>query len=485
MYSQDSYLKGNQPYSGEAQKLCEPPPLCCPSTKPSSSSTTPQHSHNLQSPLDTWQCRPSPTTSPLGNCFTAASTNTSGCPDSSDSRSPSRRHHGRPSSAISVLDFHIANHDAAIASATLPLARKRSLPASTHTLADAFCHQALSEWYYNQAEAAEDMSPYHYSLSQHRLVELGLGLALCPRCTSASVTSIEDHRRETLLCQHQAATASDDSYWLGSWGNVSATGNRSCSESLLAAYAEYEHNYGRSMETLAQASAVVSPRYRHSSQGSHMTKFNELKDQTFPGGRQHTTTTKSSIKGPFTVSPSVQQSGQQIAEPQKRQVKEAEQVGCKNYNPSFSCKAGHLLKLAKSFREPSHSGLGFDWSLGSRSSLADIEVGMAHIPQSTPALSVSEEEKAQLNKDKEVVSCISKNQEMLRQKSTSGQRTPGQAQTLFQYTTPVELGDPTSLTPKPGTPSSISVGPCPSSRATGSLVQHAFNSLSSIPFIGW
>ncbi|XP_044033517.1 rho GTPase-activating protein 23-like isoform X3 [Siniperca chuatsi] len=482
VYSQDAYLKGNKPYSGEAQNLPEPPPLCYPSTKPSS--TAPQPSHNLHSPLDNWQCRPGPTTSPLDNHPPSASTPTSawagGPEDSSGHFAQLGRHRGHSLSAINALDFHFANHNAAISSATLPPPRKSSLPASSRTHADALCHQALSDWYYSQAEAAEHMSPRHRSISQDCLAELGL--ALGPRPTSASKISVEQRRRETLLYHHQAAAASHDSYWLGGWGGVSGPGSRSCSESLLAAYAEYEHNYGRSVETLAQASALVSPRYEHSSQGSQMTKFSKQKDQKVSAGHQHQTT--SPITATSTVPPSGRQSGQQVAEPQTRRVKEEELVGYKSYSPSFSCKDGHLLQQAHSFREPSYNGLHLNWSPGSSSSPADSEGGVVPRPQSTPALSASEEERARLGEDREVISPISLNQEVvLRQKPPSGHRTPVQALRHPHYTTPVESPKPPGLSPTPGTPSPVAGGPGPNRRANGSLAQHAFNSLSSIPFI--
>lgn len=478
-------MKGNEPYSGEAQNLPEPPPLCYPSTKPSCSA--PQPGHNLHSPLDNWQCRPGPTTSPLDNRPPADSTPTSGWPGGPEGDSvhfaPPGRHRGRSSSAINALDFHFANHNAAIASATLPAPRKSSLPASARTHADALCHQALSDWYYSQAEAAERMSPRHRSISQDRLAELGLGLALGPGPISASTTSVEQRRRETLLSHHQAAAASHDSYWLGGWGGVSGPGSRSCSESLLAAYAEYEHNYGRSVETLAQASALVSPCYEHSLQGPQKTKFSEHKDQKVSVGHQHQTTVISPITASSTVPPSGRQSGQQVAEPQTRRVKEEELVGYRSYSPSFSRKAGHLLQQAHSFREPGYSGPHLNWSPSSRSSPADSEGGMVPRPQSTPALSASEEERARLAEDREVISPISLNQEVvLRQKPPSGRRTPVQALRHPHYTTPVESPEPPASIPTAGTHSPVSGGP--SRRANGSLAQHAFNSLSSIPFIG-
>ncbi|XP_050925195.1 rho GTPase-activating protein 23 isoform X3 [Lates calcarifer] len=481
-YSQDAYLKGNKPYSGEAQNLPEPPPLCYPSTK--HGSVAPKPGHNLHGLLDNWQCRSGPTTSLLDNQPPAASTPYSGWPggpeDSSGHYPPSGQHRGRSSSAISALDFHFANHNAAIASATLPPPRKNSLPASARTYADTICHQALSEWYYSQAEVAEHISPRHRSISQDRLAELGM--ALGPGPMSAPAVSSEQRRRETLLYHHQAAAASHDSYWLGGWGGVSGPGSRSCSESLLAAYAEYEDNYGRSVEALAQASALVSPRYEHTAPSS-TTKSSEHIDQKASGWQ-----TQITVTSPFTTSstvpPSGRQSGQQVAEPQTRRVKEEELVGYKSYSPSFSHKAGHLLQRAHSFREPSYSGPHLS-SPSSRSSPADSVGGRVPRPQSTPALSASEEERAQLGEDREVISPISNNQEVvLRQKPPSGRRTPIQALRHPTYTKHAESPEAPVLTPSPGTPSPMSVGPGPNRKANGSLAQHAYDSLSSIPFIG-
>ncbi|XP_041671203.1 rho GTPase-activating protein 23-like isoform X3 [Cheilinus undulatus] len=479
-YSQDAYLKGNEPYSGVAQNLPEPPPLCYPSTK--TSPAAPPPSDSLHTPVDNWQCRHGPTTSPLDNRPPNTSPPTSGWSggpeDSSAYFLPTGRHRGRSSSAISALDFHFANHNAAIASATLPAPRKSSAPASSRSRADALCHQALSDWYYSQAEAAESMSPRHRSISQDRLAELGLGLALGPGPAQAPTTSAEQRRRETLLYHHQTAAASHDSYWLGGWGGVSGPGSRSCSENLLAAYAEYEHNYGRSVETLAQASALVSSRYEKSSQGTQTAKLSEQKEQRTPAGHQHQTQVTSPITTASTVPPSGRQPGQQVAEPQTRRVKGEELVGYQSYSPSFSRKAGHLLQQAHSFREPGHSGPHLNWSPTGRG-----DSGVVPRPQSTPALSASEEERARLGEDREVISPISLNQEViLRQKPPSGHRPPIQNLRHPHYASPVESPEPPALTPSPGTPSPVS-GPGPTRRANGSLAQHAYNSLSSIPFI--
>lgn len=323
------------------------------------------------------------------------------------------------------------------------------------------------------------MSTRERSISQDRLAELGL--ALGPRATSVSTTSAEQHRRETLMHHHQTAAASHDSYWLGGWGGGSGPGSRSCSESLLAAYAEYEHNYGRSVETLAQASALVSPRYEYTSQSPQTTKLSKEKDLKTSGGHRHQTVI-SPITASSTVPPSIRQSGQQVAEPQTRRIKDEEPVGYKSYSPSFSHKAGHLLQQTHSFREPSYSSPYLNRSPSSKGSSVDNDGGVVPRPQSTPALSVSEEERAQLGENREVISV---NQEVvLRQKPPVGRWTPVQTARHPHYTTSVESPEPPRLTPSPGNPSSVSVGPAPTRRTNGSLAEHAYDSLSSIPFIG-
>lgn len=457
VYSQDAYLKGNEPYSGEAQNLPEPPPLCY-------TLTMPQPRPHPQSPPDNWQCRPSCTVSPLDNHPPEASIPTSGWSggpdDSTQHFASSGQNRGRSSSTINVLDFHFANHNAAIASATLPPSRKSSLPASVHAYTGSLCQQALSNWYHSQAEVAGHLCPRRRSNSQDRLAELGLTHGSTPGCIAT--TSAEHHPRETLLRHHQATAASHDSYWLRGWGGVPEPGKKSCSESLLAAYAEYEHNYGRSVEALAEASALVAPHHKQSLQSFQMTK-----DHNTSAGHQTTITTSA------TLSPSVRQSGQQVAEPQTRRVKEEELVGYQSYSPSFTHKAGHLFQQAHSFREPGYSGPYFNWSPGSRG-----DRGTAPRPQSTPTLSTSEEETVRLGKDRETTSPVSLTPEVvLRQKPPTGHRIPAQALQHSHYTMPES--------PSSGAPSPIPRGPSPSHRVNGGLVQHAFDSLSSIPFIGW
>lgn len=436
-YSQDAYLMDNDSDP-------EPPPLCYPSAKPSS--TAPHPNHSFQTPLDNRQCRPTPAGSPLDNRLPAASNLT--LKNSSGDFIPPGWHRGRSSAAAGALDFHFANHNAAIASATLPPPRRSRPPASRHP--DGLCHRALSDWYYSQAEAAKRIPP------RDRLE---------PGARSAPA---EQHRREMLLHHHQAAAASHDSCWLRGWGGASAPGGRSCSESLLAAYAEYEHNYGRSVETLAQASALVPPRYEPTSQPSpQMTNASRQQDQKASGGHQHQAVTSPTAAVP----PSSRQCGQQVAEPQARRIKGEEPAGYKGYSPSFCRKANHLLQQAQSFKDPAHCGSQLD-----RSSPADSDGGAVPRTQSG-----SEEERVQ-GENTEVIPL---NQEVvLRQKPPSSRRHPVQGPRPPHYTRSVESPEAPAVTPSAETPSPVPVGSGLHCRTISNLAEHAYDSLSSIPFIG-
>ncbi|KAG7255318.1 hypothetical protein CRUP_021649 [Coryphaenoides rupestris] len=399
-YSQDAYLTGNEPYTGEAQDLPKPPSLNYTGSKPSSA--TPQGSHDHHSPLDNrhhpggpaaLDNRASSTTAAAAAATTPTSGWSGACPDAGGHPASSAWHRrGRSSSVVNALDFHFANHNAAIASATLPPPRKSSLPGASRSHSDAMCHQALSDWYYSQAEAAELLSPRHRSLSQDRLADPVLGSAFGP--ASKPESSANHRKRETLLYHQQTTASPQEAQWRGgprgpasSWG----PGNKSCSESLLAAYAEYEHTYGRSRETLAQASVLISPRSPPqqlpglSSQSFHAAKGREI---TPPGNHPHqAAATCPVITTTSAAAPPTR--GRQVAEPQTRTLQHEELLGYKSYSPSFCRKAGHLLQQAHSFRESNYSSPYLTWNTGSP---LDSEGGVVPRPNSTPAMTTSEEE---------------------------------------------------------------------------------------------
>ncbi|TSK14615.1 Rho GTPase-activating protein 23 [Bagarius yarrelli] len=318
-YSHDAYLKGNQPYTGGAQNLPEPPPVCYPRSKPTSSGMP----ANLN-------CRRG--SAGLVDSRTMVDS-TGGIGHHSDvpSRHVLRNQRARSSTiAISPLDFHFANHNAAITSASLPHPRKGSLPLSQSEL----CHQALAKWYHNQTTERPCMSYHHRSISQ-----------------------------DTLLCHYETATGVNqspyiDSCWMGRWGMIGAQqSNRSCSENLLAACVEYEKSNGRSLEKLDKAASLVSPRYEGS------VRINEqpcLPNQRAvicadvpPPGR-----------GFSQVQEQTGSQSYQSAQPRclPTQTVDDQMVGYRSYSPSFCRKAGHLMQQAHSFRDSSYTGPHLSWT---------------------------------------------------------------------------------------------------------------------------
>ncbi|KAK0153500.1 Rho GTPase-activating protein 23 [Merluccius polli] len=493
-YSRDAYLTGNESYAGDAQDLASPPSLSSIGSKPNSSPL--QGGPHHYSPLDNCQHPSGPP--PLDNRMSTATTPASGRsgagPDAGGHLASSGWHRrGRSSSVVNALDFHFANHNAAIASATLPPQRKSSLPGASRSHADALCHQALSDWYYSQAEAADHTPPRRRSASQDRLADLGPGgVALGPASKPASSAN---HRKHETLYHQQTTVSSQDLQWRGGPGGQVGPGSKSCSESLLAAYAEYEHTYGRSRETLAQASALISPHCHqqlgcHSqsphaakgrdsqsshatkgrdSQGSHAAKGREPNKEQTPSGNQHT----AAVTYPVITTTAAPPRGRQVAEPQTRTLQQEELLGYKSYSPSFCRRADHLLQQAHSFRESGHSSPYLTWTTCSPS---DSEGGAAPRPHSTPAMPTSEEEgeEEEEEKGRGVTPPSPLSQEVvLRQKPPSGRRALALRHT--SYATPSE--------PPAGLPSAGWRGGSLPRRVNGSLAQHTLESLSSIPFI--
>ncbi|XP_072313048.1 rho GTPase-activating protein 23 isoform X2 [Eucyclogobius newberryi] len=294
--SQDACLRRNHPQSRDPHIQPGPPPLCDSCSRPRPLST-----------LDNCPCRAA--LSPLDNSDTGQDY----VPSSNRIRS---------SSTLNALEFHFTNHHAAIASATLPPPRKSSLPVSTR--AEALCRQALSEWYHSQAQAAEHLSPRNRGVSQDRLAGLGIALGVDPGFGEPQHTDSLQHHR-------QMATATfQDAYRLEGGRNVLDTRNRACSQNLLAAYADYEHNYGRSVETLKQANTLVSS-------NSQIPQHKDPEPQ-----REWSTP----------APPTGQQGRQQVAEPQT--PRSTSEVGYSGYSPSSCRNSTYMPQHAQTFRDASH-----------------------------------------------------------------------------------------------------------------------------------
>ncbi|XP_072522978.1 rho GTPase-activating protein 23 isoform X4 [Salminus brasiliensis] len=460
-YSQDAYLKGNEPYTGGAKNLPEPPPICYPRSKP----TTASQPDNLN-------CKPTGLTGPLDNGMGGA-----GHRPDAPVRHLLGHHRARSSSSVGInpLDFHFANHNAAIASASLPHPRKNSLPQARSDL----CHQALCDWYYSQAAERPGLpvSSRHRSVSQDRLAELGMALGGregWPHSAS----------QDTLFLHYGAAVGVNHSetYWLGRWGAPPAS-NRSCSENLLAAYAAYEQSYGRSLETLDQAAALVSPRYDRSAWSQHQQSSQLIRTEERPSFSSQRAV------GSATVPPSgrgsshsQQQTGSQ-SQPRRlpTQTVDDQTVGYRSYSPSFCRKAGHLMQQAHSFKDSSYAGPHLSWTPTPKSSPPDSS-SAASGRESSP-LSLSSTAETQDSKPGSgggvPVEEPQTQEVVLRQKPPIGRRTP-HAMRHPNYALPVDSPEPPAASAPTGRPGD------PASRTNGNLqaLPVEQDSLASIPFIG-
>lgn len=386
--------------------------------------------------MDNWECNHNLATPQMNNCQPPTNAPTSdwrgGLGDcGSDFVSPNI-YCGHSSSAINALDFHYFNHNAAIASATLPHLRKSSVPPHRWPDADVLCQQALSDWCNNQAKVGQHMSSCHPGISYDHF---GPAPRLVP-AFDPSMNSVEYHKKTSLLYQHQAAATSNNHSWLKGQDAIAASVNHSWSKSLVKAYDDYDHNYKCSVKPRAKGSVPVLSYYKQSSTASRKT----ISSSSFP------------ITSAM-VEPTVQQSGQ-IAEPQTRRVKE-KPVGDESYNP-FSIDS-HIIKHAQSSQEPSHGGPHQYWRP------ADSEVVLVTSPPS-PVPLVPEENKALIS---------------LRKKTTSRCQMP--VETLQRPPDNTSLHSPN---PHNIGLASESFEDSTSCKTNNSLAQHAFNLVSSIPLIG-
>lgn len=287
--------------------------------------------------------------------------------------------------------------------------------------ADILYHKTLSDCCNNQAKASEHMSPCHPIIPYDHL-----GPALRPtHAFDPATSSVEYHKRKCLLYHHQAATTSNNPYWLKEQDAVSASVGQSWSKSLVNAYDEYDHNYKYSVKPRAKASVPILPYYKQSSSASK---------KIIPSFYFPITSA--------TAQPTGQQSGQ-IAEPQTRRIKEnpVSNESCNLY--SVEC---HIMKHAQSFEESSHSG-----------------------PQQYSEVT------SELSPGPSVPGDMA----LLRKKSPS--RCQNAIETLQQPSGNTSLHSVKSHIIGPASESFEASTSC---KTNSSLAQHAFNLVSSIPLIG-
>ncbi|XP_069381391.1 rho GTPase-activating protein 23 isoform X11 [Paralichthys olivaceus] len=404
-YSQDAYLTGNDPYSGEAEHLPPPPPLCYPRTKTTTPGGAPPSTPMGQNQLDNWSRWPgsSSPSSPLDNHSAVGSPASwqegrAGEPGGVGHSSPAHRTEeikygmtskqpqgqtrGRSYSSSSSsggplsspLQVHYPNHHAV--SPPQPQSRKSSLawtspplPQLSHSRNDR-CQQALSEWFYSQQpeHSGRCMQTRHRSYSQDRLSETR-------RQQQRSGGWPHSASQDTLLLLQQSGPGphGEPCWSYGDWeggpgrGHHGANYTRTRSENLLAQY----DRHGRSLEMLDRAAAgLVSPRFERPSwhqqapqppprtdayprQGAHFgaTQAPVVPRHTQPHSKHH--------PQPHTQA---QQAAPQTRRLPPGQSMDDQPVGYRSYSPSFYRKTGRIMQQAHSFRDPSYSGPHLNWN---------------------------------------------------------------------------------------------------------------------------
>lgn len=434
-------MRGNEPYTGEAQNLPEPPSVSYSTSKPTSAT----QSHGLPDNLN------------------------SGIIVGSQSAHQHLTHHRARSSSsagitMSQLDFHFANHNAAIVSASLPHPRKGSLPQARSEL----CHRALSDWYYSQADRPGLGMSHHYRcISQDQVCELGLALG-----RSYSRWPQGDSQ-DTILLQYSSAIGANhspctNSYGLGRWGQTSS---HSFSENLLAAYASYEQSYDLSLETLEKASVLINPHYERPAWPHQSSQ--PISNEEHPRlPNQHvivSATVPSSVQGLNHDQQPAAQIKSSLA-----QTADDQTVGYRSYSPCFCQKSSHLMQHSHSFRDPSYTGPQHSWiptpKTSPLQSASFVTPPTAEPQDSARAGSVVSEFAEEPIQIQEVV---------LRQKPPSGRKTPHGVRHPH-YALPVNSSEPLSTTVVPSR-SEYSMHQTNGGIPPSPVEQ---DSLTAIPFIG-
>uniref|UniRef100_A0A8C9W250 Rho GTPase activating protein 23 n=1 Tax=Scleropages formosus TaxID=113540 RepID=A0A8C9W250_SCLFO len=487
-YSQDAYLKGNEPYKGGAQDLPDPPPICYPHSKPQSlpTATTPPLAPMGQNHLDNWSCwsRQPKLSNVLDNRSGVAGPASRQREQEADVDTGTSRGsfahqaedtaygvkrpcavgqvRGRSFSSAaalaSPLQFHFANHQAAINSAS----QSQAGLSKTER-----CQQALSDWYYSQTSA---MSPRHRSFSQDRLAEVTSALGHHRAGWSHSAS------QDTLLL-HSSHHQHIEPCPPGDWGASSGRARNS-----------------RSVEMLDWA--LLSPPSEKPAwirEAQHVLPCTEVQ---LGLGNRCGAGPASTASQPVSLHQQHPASRTQLAGQPRRlppHTSGDQPVGYRSYSPSFYRKADRLMQ-AHSFRDPAYSGPHLSWMPTPKTSPPE------NIPTSLPGTSIStapnsaskpqESVCRQTNHERagvERTEAVSQFQEVvLRQKPHVGRRTTHVLQNP-SYALPVDATESHGVPgePQEGAPVAprSSEGP---RRVNGSLPALSVeeDSLASIPYIG-
>uniref|UniRef100_A0A674ADR9 Rho GTPase-activating protein 23-like n=1 Tax=Salmo trutta TaxID=8032 RepID=A0A674ADR9_SALTR len=528
-YSQDAYLRGNEPYTGGARNLPVPPPLCyAPRAKsqPPAGAPAPMGQNQLDN-WSRWAGSASPL-SPLDNRSTVGSPASwqegrggqpvghSTPPHRTEEiqygvtgQQPTGQTRGRSYSSSSSsggplsspLRVYYVNHNATATTASSQ-PRKGSQawasppqPSPSHSH---HCQQALSEWYYSQAaEQRQDrsgsMHQRHRSYSQDRLCETGPG-----RHRRGPGGWPHSASQDTLMLLQQSGPGphGDPSWTYGDWegardqSHPSSYGSRARSENLLVQY----DRYGRSLEMLGsprferpawlqQASQQAPRTEAYQRQGNHcsVAPAPSMGRQAQP---HHKTQSQSH---PHTQP---QQPAPQSRRLPTGQSLDDQPVGYRSYSPSFNRKTGRIMQQP-SFRDPSYLGPHLSWAPTPKTSPPEGVVPSVPSPlaSTTPepldkAYRPTNHERGAVEGQVEVVA---QTQEVkLRQKPPTGRRS-AHAMRHPHYTLPVDGTEPPAFPPDPhnAAPAPRPSGDSAPHRTNGNLAPLSLedDAMASIPFI--
>ncbi|XP_056258054.1 rho GTPase-activating protein 23 isoform X3 [Seriola aureovittata] len=546
-YSQDAYLTGNEPYSGGAENLPPPPPLCYSRTKTTPPAGAPPSAPMGQNQLDNWSRWPgsSSPSSPLDNRSAVGSPASwqegrAGEPGGVGHTSPAHRTEeiqygmtsqqpqgqtrGRSYSSSSSsggplsspLQVHYPNHHA---SSSQSQPRKSSSawtspppPQLSHGRTER-CQQALSDWYYSQLpeHSGRCMQTRHRSYSQDRLSETR-------RQQQRTGGWPHSASQDTLLLLQQSGPGPHgEPCWSYAdleggpgRGHPASNYTRTRSENLLAQY----DRHGRSLEMLDRAAGgLVSPRFERPSwlqqapqppprtdayprQGSHYGAAQA------PPMSRHTQSHSKHHPQPHTQAHSQTQTQAQQAAPQTRrlppgQSMDDQPVGYRSYSPSFYRKTGRIMQQAHSFRDPSYSGPHLNWNPTPKTSPPEVSAAPLTSSTASPLASATpesqdrayrptnhERERGSVEGQPEVAP---QTQEVvLRQKPPTGRRN-AHGLRHPHYALPMDGLEPSlfSSDPQDSAPASGSTGDVASRKPNGNLAPLPIedDSLASIPFI--
>ncbi|KAM7387294.1 hypothetical protein PAMA_009763 [Pampus argenteus] len=544
-YSQDAYLTGNEPFSGGAENLPPPPPLCYSRTKTTSPAGAPPSAPMGQNQLDNWSrwAGSSSPSSPLDNRSAVGSPASwqegrAGEPGGVGHSSPAHRTEeiqygmtsqqpqgqtrGRSYSSSSSsggplsspLQVHYPNHHAANSSQAQP--RKSSsawssppLPHLSHGRSER-CQQALSEWYYSQVpeRSGRSMQTRHRSYSQDRLSET--------RRQQQQRTGGWPHSasQDTLLLLQQSGPGPQgEPYWsYGDWeggpgrGHPASNYTRTRSENLLAQY----DRHGRSLEMLDGAAAgLVSPQFERPAwhqqapkppprtdayprQGSHYGA-----SQAPPMSRQPQSQSHSKHYPQTQAHSPPQQATSQNRRLPPGQSMDDQPVGYRSYSPSFYRKTGRIMQQAHSFRDPSYSGPHLNWNPAPKTSPPEGTAAPLTASTASPVASTTpesqdrayrptnhERERGSVEGQAEVAA---QTQEVvMRQKPPTGRRN-AHGMRHPHYALPMDGLEPSLFSPDPpdSAPAPGSTGDKVRRKPNGNLAPLPIedDSLASIPFI--